>query len=249
MKTLINFILIGVVQGITEFLPISSSGHIVLLGSFFEMDNLLLLSVVAHVGTLFAVLFCYRKKLKELIKKPFCETNIKLLIATIPTIVTVLLFNNFLEDNFSKHALVWGFLISAILLLIADLKKNTAKPINKRRALVMGVSQGFALLPGISRSGTTLAFGLLTGADKKEVLDFSFLMSIPIIIASAVYETVKLTTSTVAVNWVCIFIVMITSFVFGIISIKLMLKVVKNNKLYFFSFYLIALSLLMLFFV
>ena len=82
MKNIINLILIGVIQGLTEFLPISSSGHIVLFGSLFNLDNLLLLSVVAHVGTLFAVIFCYRQRIKELIKKPFCETNIKLLIAT-----------------------------------------------------------------------------------------------------------------------------------------------------------------------
>ena len=197
---IINFILIGVVQGLTEFLPISSSGHIVLFGSMFNMDNLLLISIVAHIGTLFAVLFCYRKKFKELIKKPFCETNIKLIIATIPTIIMVILFNSFLEENFSKHALVWGFLISAVLLFVADFKKNTNKPLNRRRALIMGVSQGFALLPGISRSGPTLAVGLLSGAKKEEVLDFSFLMSVPIILASAVYESFKLFTTPFAKN-------------------------------------------------
>ena len=249
MKMIINFILIGVVQGITEFLPVSSSGHIVLFGSIFNMDNLLLLSVVAHIGTLFAVMFCYRNKFKELIKKPFCETNLKLLIATIPTIIIVVLFNSFLEEHFSKHALVWGFLISAILLIVADLNKITNKPLNKRRALIMGVSQGFALLPGVSRSGTTLAFGLLSGAKKEDVLDFSFLMSVPIILASGAYETIKIVNVQIDVNWLGVFVVMITSFIFGILSIKLMLKIVRNNKLYFFSFYLVALSLLVLFLV
>ena len=131
MKNIINFILIGIVQGLTEFLPVSSSGHIVLFGSFFNMDNLLLLSVVAHIVTLFAVIYCYRHRLKMLIKKPFCETNIKLLIATIPTVIIVLLFNGFIEDNFKVSTLVWGFLISAVLLFIADFKKNTNKPITK----------------------------------------------------------------------------------------------------------------------
>ena len=127
MKTIINFILIGMVQGFTEFLPISSSGHIVLLGSIFSMDNLMLISVIAHFGTLFAVIFCYRSKFKDMIKSPFSETNIKLILATVPSIILVLIFNAFLEDNFSKHSLVWGFLISAVLLLVADFKKNTNK--------------------------------------------------------------------------------------------------------------------------
>ena len=247
MKNVINFILIGIIQGLTEFLPVSSSGHIVLFGSLFELDNLLLLSVVAHIGTLFAVIYCYRQRLKELIKKPFCETNIKLLIATIPTIVIVLIFNGFIEENFKTSTLVWGFLISAILLLFADLRKNTDKPITKKSALYMGISQGLAILPGFSRSGTTLACGLLVGVEKQQALDFSFLMSIPIIIASAIYEGFKLFSAQISINWIGIFIVMVTSFIFGIISIKLMLKIVKSNKLYYFSFYLILLSLIMLF--
>lgn len=248
MKMIINYILIGLIQGLTEFLPISSSGHIVLFGSLFELDNLLLISIVAHIGTLFAVLFCYKNKIKDMVKHPFSKTNKLLLLSTIPAIVIVLIFNHFIEDNFSPKTLIWGFLISAILLTIADLKKQGTKPIDKKSALIMGISQGFAILPGISRSGTTLCFGLLAGVEKEQALDFSFLMSIPIILASAAYETFKLFTSQITVDWLGIFIVMVTSFIFGIISIKLMLKIVKNNKLYFFSFYLILLSLIMLFF-
>ena len=248
MIELIKYVLIGFIQGLTEFLPISSSGHVVLFGSLFDLDNLLLLSVVAHVGTLFAVIFCYRKRLVELVKKPFNKTNINLLIATIPTVVIVLLFNHFIEDNFSTKTLIWGFLLSAVLLIIADFKKDSYRPVNKRSALYMGLAQGLALLPGISRSGSTLVCGLLVGVEKNEALDFSFLMSIPIIIASAVYESIKLFTMQLTVNWLGIFVVMITSFIFGILSIKLMLKIVKKNKLYFFSIYLIVLSLIILIF-
>ncbi len=248
MKNIINYILIGFIQGITEFLPISSSGHIVLFGSLFELDNLMLISIVAHIGTLFAVLFCYKDRVKEMVRKPFNKTNILLLIATIPAILIVLIFNKFVESSFTTKSLVWGFLISAILLAVADLKKDGFKPVTKKSALFMGISQGLAILPGISRSGTTLCCGLLTGVEKQEALDFSFLMSIPIILASALYETFKLFSCQITINWLGIFIVMVTSFVFGILSIKIMLKLVKNNKLYYFSFYLIVLSLIMLFF-
>ena len=248
MIEIIKYIFIGFIQGLTEFLPISSSGHIVLFGSMFNLDNLLLISVVAHVGTLFAVLYCYRKQIFTLIRHPFNKTNLNLIIATVPTVILVLLFNTFFEDSFSTKTLVWGFLISAVLLFIADMKKESFKPVNKRSALYMGLSQGLALLPGISRSGATLVCGLLVGVEKNQALDFSFLMSIPIIIASAVYESIKLFSTQITINWLGIFIVMITSFIFGILSIKIMLKLVKKNKLYFFSIYLIVLSLIVLIF-
>lgn len=248
MKNIISYILIGFIQGITEFLPISSSGHIVLFGSFFELDNLMLISIVAHIGTLFAVIYCYRKKLIELVKRPFNKTNTNLLIATIPTIIIFLLFNKLFETSFSTKTLVWGFLISAVLLIVADLKKESFYPVTKKSSFYMGLSQGLALLPGISRSGSTLVCGLLVGVEKQQALDFSFLMSIPIIIASALYESFKLFTYQITINWIGIFIVMLTSFIFGIISIKIMLKLVKNNKLYYFSIYLILLSLIVLLF-
>ena len=249
VKNLFFYFLIGVVQGLTEFLPVSSSGHVVLFGSLFELDNLLLISVVAHVGTLFAVLFCYRKRIWSLVRLPINKTNLNLIIATVPTVIIVLLFNAFIEDNFSTKTLIWGFLLSAVLLVIADFKKESFKPVNKRTALYMGLAQGLALLPGISRSGSTLVTGLLSGANKEEVLDFSFLMSIPIIIASAVYEGFKLMSAQITINYLGIFIVMITSFVFGILSIKIMLKLVKKNRLYYFAIYLIVLSLLILLFL
>ena len=132
MKNIIKYIFIGFIQGITEFLPISSSGHIVLFGSFFELDNLLLISIVAHIGTLFAVLYCYRKRIGNLIRHPINKTNLNLIIATLPTVIMVLLFNSFLEKNFSSKTLVWGFLISSILLTLADLKRDGYKPVSKK---------------------------------------------------------------------------------------------------------------------
>lgn len=249
MKNIIKYIFIGFIQGITEFLPVSSSGHVVLFGSIFNLNHLMLISVVAHVGTLFAVVYCYRKRIFELIKHPKDKTNFNLVLATIPSVVMVLLFNSLFEDNFSSSSLVWGFLLSAVLLVIADLKKDGTKYLTKKSSFIMGISQGFALLPGISRSGTTLACGLIVGLKKKEALDFSFLMSIPIILASAVYECFKLFETPISFNWLGIFIVLVSSFVFGILSIKIMLNIMQKNKLFYFSFYLIILSLISLFLI
>ena len=113
----------------------------------------------------------------------------------------------------------------------------------------MGVSQGFALLPGISRSGSTLVCGLLLGVEKEKALDFSFLMSISIILASGIFESFKLIHAQLTLNWIAIFVVMTSSFIFGVLSIKIMLKLIKNNKLYFFSIYLTLLSLIILLFL
>ena len=262
---ILKYVFLGFIQGLTEFLPISSSGHIVLFGSLFELDNLLLLSVVAHVGTLFAVVFCYRKHLVGLFcqfgkdvgclikRKKFTPNDdrklyLNLILSTIPTIIIFLLFKNLFEQSFSTKTLIWGFLISAFFLVVADFKKESTKKITPKTSIFMGLSQGLALLPGISRSGSTLVCGLLAGANKTEVLDFSFLMSIPIILASAVYEGFSVFTANITVNWVAIFVVLITSFIFGIMSIKLMLKLVNKNKLYLFALYLILLSLAILFF-
>lgn len=249
MKTSIKHIFIGFIQGLTEFLPVSSSGHIVLFGSLFDLDNLLLISIVAHIGTLFAVLFCYRDKIISLIKNPKNPTNLFLIIATIPTVIIVLLFNDKIDALFSTKSLVWGFILSAFLLLVADFKSNKNKYIDKKSSLVMGIAQGLAIMPGISRSGATLTCGLLLGRDKQESLEFSFLMSIPIIIGSAVYESVKLFSCQLNIQWTNILLVMISSFVFGILSIKLMLKVVKTNKLYYFSIYMVVLSLFIVYFI
>ena len=177
------------------------------------------------------------------------KTNLNLIIATIPTVLIVLVFNKFFESGFSTSSTIWGFLISAVLLFVVDFKANGNKYFTKKTSFIMGVTQGLAVLPGISRSGTTLVTGLFLGINKNEALDFSFLMSIPIIIASAVYEGIDLIKNPVTINWVGMVIVFVASFVFGILSIKLMLKVVKKNRLFYFSFYLIFLSLLTLLFV
>ena len=246
MKNIINYILIGLIQGFTEFLPVSSSGHVVLLGSFLKVDNLMLLSIVSHVGTLIALLVCYRKKVFNIIRHPKNQTTLNLTIATIPAIVLALLFNDFLEGSFTIKSLVWGFLISSLALIVADFKKTKFKPIKKLTAFYMGLAQSVALFPGISRSGSTLCSALIVGTDKQEALDFSFLMSIPIIVASALYEGIKLFMSGTSVNWLAVVIVLISSFIFGLISIKLMMKIVKSNKLYFFGVYLLILSWLVL---
>lgn len=244
------YILIGIVQGITEFLPVSSSGHILLLSEIFNINcDIIFLSVVAHLGTLLSVLICMRKKIVECIKHPFCSTNLKLLSATLPSVIIVLLFNKLVDKLYSVYFLIAGFLITGIILLFADMIKQKNEPLGYKHSILMGVMQGIAVLPGISRSGSTMAVGMIAGANKQEVCDFTFLMSIPIIIASAVFESFEMFTTGVNIEIIPSIIVFITSFIFGILSIKLMLKTLKNNKLYLFSLYLLIISIITIFIV
>ena len=248
--TIIEAIIYGLIQGLSEFLPISSSGHLVLFSKFLSYDgNFILFSVLLHLATLLAVVIYFRKEVIELIKKPFSKDAVLLYIATIPTVLLVLLFKGFVEDSFSGSLLPFCFIFTAVLLLISQiLSKQNNKPITKKNAFIMGIAQGIATLPGISRSGSTICTGLILGQDKEKTAKFSFLMSIPIILASMAYELLKVFkfgAGEIAV--VPTVIAFIVAFVSGFLSIKLMLSAVKKLKLYWFSIYLFIIGIISFF--
>ncbi|MFA6666805.1 MAG: undecaprenyl-diphosphate phosphatase [Bacilli bacterium] len=252
-------IILGIVQGITEFLPVSSSGHLVLLEKLFNIsENLIFLNVVLHISTLFAVILFYRKKVWFLITHPLHKDTINLGLATLPTILIVLIFKDFFENSFSGAWLIWGFLLTAIFLTITEqiskiYERSDYKyqGINKTKSLFLGLFQGLAVLPGLSRSGTTLCAGIVMGINKKSAVDFSFLMSIPIIFASLVYELIDNDLSSISNSYGFfeVFASCMFAFVFAIIGIKIMLKVVEKIKYFWFSIYLVVLSILILIFV
>ena len=161
--------------------------------------------------------------------------------------IFVLLFKDLVDKLYSVYFLIVGFLITGILLIVADILANKTQKITYKHSLVMGIMQGVAILPGISRSGSTMAVGMLAGANKNEACDFTFLMSIPIIIASAIFESIEMFTQGLNIEIFPMIVVFLTSFIFGILSIKLMIKTLKNNKLYAFSIYLTVLAIITLF--
>ena len=183
-------ILYGFIQGATEFLPVSSSGHLVLFNNIFKTENnFIFFSLLLHLATLFSVVWVLRKEVLYLIKHPLSDYAVKLYLATIPTVLIVLLFKGFFEESFNGTFLPICFMLTAIFLIIVEfISKKQIKPINKKISFIMGIAQGIAVLPGISRSGSTIIAGLMCGGDRKEVSKFSFLMSIPIILASMLYE-------------------------------------------------------------
>ena len=209
-------VVLGLLQGLAEFLPISSSGHLALAQNLFgvEADKVLLFAVLLHLGTLIAVFVAYWRDIWELIvelcvtikdlctgkglrleERPVRKLGVMIIVATIPTAVIGLLFNDFFEGLYSSMVAVGiGFLITGVLMFLAEKMGPANRDIRKmncRNAVFIGVLQGIAIYPGISRSGSTLVGGLTTGLKREFAVKFAFLISIPSILGSVVLEAPK----------------------------------------------------------
>lgn len=239
----------SIVQGICEFLPISSSGHIILLQKLFNLNvDILALNIFLHLATALSVIIVYRKTLWELIKKPFSKKSMCLIVATVCSVVIVLLTKPFLEDLIYGKYIAISFLVTAIILFVSNFiaKKNLSpKPLSMPIAIVMGIFQGLAILPGISRSGLTICSGLVAGGEKNEVTDFSFLLSLPIILASAVYEFIFEKPNFSAISPLNLIIAFAVTCLFGILAIFLTKKFTQKLALWVFSIYLLILSVVL----
>lgn len=248
--TIFIAILLGIVQGLTEFLPISSSGHLVLLGQIFILpENNILFFILLHLATLIAVIIVFNKAILDLIKHPFSKKSFMLILATTVTLILALLFNDFFENAFSGAFLYISFFVTAIFLLIAEwVGKSNKQPkdISFKNAFIIGVFQGFAILPGISRSGATISSAIVQGIDKNKAAEFSFLLSAPIILASFIWELLKVKESAVEIYILPTIFGFLFAVIFGIIAIKIMLKVIQKVNYKYFSFYLIFLSIILI---
>ena len=252
-----SLVVLGIVQGVTEFLPVSSSGHLVLLSKLFGIEDSLFVSIVLHVATLLSVVIVLRKELWQIVKKPFGSQGRKLVVATLPTCLIVLLIYPFITNSFEGNALPFCFLVTAVLLFLTELfqkksnsySQNSCRDINYKQALVMGIGQGFATFPGVSRSGTTVCFGIFAGAKREEVAKFSFLMSIPIILLSMALEIFQLVSSggIVNVNIPGLILAFFFAFVIGLLSLKGMINLTAKLNFKWFALYLTALSIITLF--
>ncbi len=241
-------LILGLVQGLTEFLPVSSSGHLVLLSRYFGINDSLFVSIILHLATLLSVVVALRKEIFALVRHPFSQDAMKIYIATIPTCIIVLVLLPFINASFEGSLLPICFLITAGLLFYSSRKsqKKCSRELSNKQALIMGIAQGFATFPGISRSGATISAGLISGADKSKAAKFSFLMSVPIIILSLVMEIGKICIchETISVNMVGLVLAFLVAFVSGLLSIKLMLKITEKANFKWFSLYLIVISIL-----
>ncbi len=249
--------ILGMVQGLTEFLPVSSSGHVLLFERLLNVDtggSDMFLGIVLHTGTLFAVIAVYFKKLFALIKPPYSNL-LKLIIATLPAALTGVFLGDIVNEIFFGGKYLWfAFAVTAVILALAEHKTKKAalfKPINCGRALFIGFSQAVAVIPGISRSGATLSAAAFCGADRGEAADFSFLMSVPIIAGALIIEIIKCVNGGVSIGKIGIIPLVlgaITAFAFGLLAIKVTVKAIKKGSYKFFCIYLIIISALLVVF-
>ena len=266
--TYFEAVILGLVQGLAEFLPISSSGHLALLQQWFGIDEnkVLLFAVLLHVGTLISVFIVYWKDIWELIvelcltikdlfigkglrleERPVRKLGVMIIVATIPTAIIGLLFNDLFDKLYTSVLPIGiGLIITGFLLILAERTGNSSRGIDRmnfRNALFIGTVQGIAICPGISRSGSTLFGSLICNLDRKFAVKFVFLISIPSILGSAVMEApdaIKAGFDMAQLGPVLVG--MIVAAVSGLIAIKTMIKIVSDKKLSYFSYYVWALG-------
>lgn len=255
MNTL-EALFLGIVQGLTEFLPVSSSGHLVIFQQIFNTDPGIALTfdIALHFGTLLAVLFVYWKQVWEMVKRPLSKFPLFLILGTVPAIIITILFKDAIENAYGGTALLGpGFIFTGLILIGAEKIGNGRKGIKEMKAsdtLLIGVGQGIAILPSISRSGMTISTGLALGLERGFAADYAFLLSIPAIlggIAISLYDVLKGNTTAISNIGAGAFAIGITAAaVTGFFSIKLMLAAIKKIKMKYFALYVIILGLLIL---
>jgi len=254
--TVLESILLGLIQGITEFLPVSSSGHLTLFGRIFEIDeaSMMSLTTLLHMGTLLAVFVVMRKEIMAILRDLFGPKTWHLVIATIPAVIAALLLGDFLDTLFGGAYLGISFILTGIILL-ASLLASTKKPgrnqITARDALTAGIGQAVAILPGVSRSGTTLTTLLLSGVERTTAIRFAFLMSIPAILGGFVLDLKDLLgggggSAITSLGAFPIVAGVIAAAIAGWLVMELMLKKLSRRGMLICAVYVIALGFLVL---
>ena len=259
----IQTIILGFIQGVTEWLPISSTGHLRIAEQFLGLTLPLLFDVTLHVGTLAVILFFFRKDIKTiltaLVKGDFQSENGKLIpliiVGTVPTALIGIAFtlSDTIETVFASFLPITGaFITCGVMLYLSKMGREQADNITYLAALAIGVAQGVALIPGISRSGFTIATALLLGVRREKAFKFSFLLSVPAVIGAlglTLYEQHEMLTLT-GVGWTEILVGITVSIVVSYFALKLLWKALAGKKFFLFAFYcwligavLLALSL------
>ena len=268
---------LGAVQGLAEFLPVSSSGHLVLVQKIFGMETgSITLEVLMHLGTLIAVFAVYWREIWNMICHPWKSDLKWLVVATIPAVAVRLLYTDlfveifegtgaqgafaairdglggFIDNAFAGGFLGWAFLMTSVILMFGEWLSTRAQKTHRHvrgwDAVVMGLMQAVAVLPGVSRSGSTIAGGRAAGLSGKKAADFAFLMSIPAILGAVVMDGKDILTGEIveALPVVPMFVGVLVSAVFGFIAIRFMIAAVKKAGMKWFAVYTFFLGALVL---
>jgi len=253
----IDAVLLGIIQGLTEFLPVSSSGHLELgkaiLGDNSVPKESLLFTVVLHFATALSTIVVFRKDIYDIIKGVFAfkwdeDTKfvVKIAVSMIPAAIIGFTFESELSALFDGNIKLVGFMliITALLLYLADKAKNTSKKVSFSNALVIGFSQAIAMLPGISRSGATISTSVLLGNDKTKAARFSFLMVVPLIFGKIAKDILSGELTYDSQNFTALSIGFIAAFISGLFACTWMIALVKKSKLKYFAYYCVVVGLI-----
>ncbi len=244
--TTFQAIVLGIVQGLTEFLPVSSSGHLVIFQHIFGMQEApLTFDVVVHLGTLVAVFIVFWDDIVEIARKPFSRLTYLLMVGIIPAGMAGYLLAPLVEQAFESLLVVGiGLIFTGLVLKYSEAIANRYKGLKEiegtsfKDAVFIGLLQALAIIPGISRSGSTIAAGLLAGLDREFAARFSFLLSIPVILGAGIFELKDaFQEGTIAGNLPPYLIGFITSAIFGYLAIKVVVNLVREGRLSVFSYY------------
>ncbi|MBL4887366.1 MAG: undecaprenyl-diphosphate phosphatase [Flavobacteriaceae bacterium] len=246
----VDAILLGIIQGFTEFLPVSSSGHLELgkaiLGDESMPKESLLFTVVLHFATALSTIVVFRKDIWEIVKgllqfswNKESQFSVKIILSMFPAVFIGIFFERELESLFGANITLVGFMlmITALLLWLADNAKETGKKISYKNAFIIGVSQAIAVLPGISRSGATISTSVLLGNDKNKAARFSFLMVVPLIFGKIIMDLRSGNLSSQTENVSALGFGFLAAFICGLIACTWMISLVKRSKLNYFAIY------------
>ncbi|MED3622489.1 undecaprenyl-diphosphate phosphatase [Neobacillus thermocopriae] len=254
MLSKLEAFILGMIQGLTEFLPISSTGHLYLGRNLFGLQEAgLLLDTMLHIGTLLAVFVYYKEEFIKIIRNPFSKLTFLLIVGTIPAVVIGLVTKDYIEEV-SKTGITigWEFLLTGLFLWMADTAKNGYKKmddISYKDAFIIGTFQAAAILPAISRSGMTIVAALWRKLDRETAAYFSFLLSTPAIAGAIVLQTKDLLSDGgEQISLSALLVAILSSAFFGYVAVKWMIGFLKNHSLKPFACYVWALGILILFF-
>jgi len=244
--------LLGLVQGVTEFLPVSSSGHLVLMQKILGLDTeaSLFFDTMLHMGTLVAVCVVFYQEIWAMLKKPIQKKVGLILVSTAVTVAITLIFKDFFESSFSGAFLGIEFLITSSILFLNERFAHGKKTISEMKvsqAAGVGLMQGISVLPAVSRSGVTIAGSRLFGLKKKDAAEFSFLLSIPAILGSVVLQLPNVIETGIHNEpWGAIFLGMLVACVSGYFAIRFMIRLIVKKSLVGFAWYTAALGVLII---
>lgn len=250
-------IILGLIQGLTEFLPVSSSGHLELAKALFGDNSLpeesLTFTVILHFATALSTLIVFRSEVLQILRGLFqfkwndeMIFSLKIILSMVPAVIIGLLFEEQLESFFGGKILLVGFmlLVTALLLLLADKAKNTTKNVSYSNALVVGVSQAIAMLPGISRSGATISTSVLLGIDRTKAARFSFLMVVPLIFGKVAKDIMGGHVNFESAQFGQMTLGFVAAFLSGLFACTWMITLVKKSKLSYFAIYCAIIGLI-----